>query len=272
MSIAGQTYRLRISNVGLENSLNFCIEGHNLTLVEVEGTHTMQETYTSLDVHVGQSYSVLITADQAPKDYYIVVSSRFTSKVLTTTGVLHYSTSNSTVSGPIPSGPTIEVGWSLYQARSIRCELAFTTLLVIFRSFIITRYSFFFFISLIRTNLTANGPRPNPQGAYHYGMIDTTRTIRLATSAGQVNGEQRYAVNSVSFVPTDDTPLKLADYFKIGGFYPGNIHDVPIGGRIHLNTSVLQTDYRTFIEIVFENKERIVQSWHIAGYAFWVVG
>ncbi|KAJ8561314.1 hypothetical protein K7X08_027504 [Anisodus acutangulus] len=237
----GNTYRLRISNVGLENSLNFRIEGHNMTLVEVEGTHTMQETYSSLDVHVGQSYSVLITADKAPKDYYIVVSSRFTSKVLTTTGVLHYSNSNTPVSGPLPSGPTIEVGWSLYQARSIRI------------------------------NLTANGPRPNPQGSYHYGMINTSRTIRLATSAGQVNRQQRYAVNSVSFEPTD-TPLKLADYFKIGGFRPGNIPDAPTGGGIHLDTSVLQTDYRTFIEIVFENKERIVQSWHIAGYNFWVVG
>ncbi|CAN4095476.1 unnamed protein product [Withania somnifera] len=238
----GKTYRLRISNVGLENSLNFRIEGHNMTLVEVEGTHTVQETYSSLDVHVGQSYSVLITADQAPKDYYIVVSSRFTSKVLTTSGVLHYSNSNSSVSGPLPNGPTIEVGWSLYQARSIR------------------------------TNLTANGPRPNPQGAYRYGTINTTRTIRIATSAGQVNGKQRYAVNSVSYVPTDYTPLKLTDYFKIGGFRVGNIPDAPVGGGIHLDTSVLQTDYRTFIEIVFENKERIIQSWHIAGYAFWVVG
>lgn len=104
-------------------------------------------------------------------------------------------------------------------------------------------------------------------------MINTTRTIRLANSAGQVNGKQRYAVNSVSFVPTKSgTPLKLADYFKIGGFTPGNIPDAPTGKGIYLDTSVLQTDYRTFIEIVFENKEGIVQSWHLNGYAFWVVG
>lgn len=103
-------------------------------------------------------------------------------------------------------------------------------------------------------------------------MINTTRTIRLGSSAAQVNGKQRYAVNSLSFVPTDNTPLKLADYFKIGGFTPGNIPDAPPGGRIHLDTSVLQTDYKAFIEIIFENKERIVQSWHIDGYAFWVVG
>lgn len=120
MSITGKTYRLRISNVGLQNSLNFRIQNHKMKLVEVEGTHTLQTTYSSLDVHVGQSYSVLVTADQPAQDYYIVVSSRFTSTVLTTTGILHYSNSAGPVSGPIPGGPTVQIDWSLNQARSIR--------------------------------------------------------------------------------------------------------------------------------------------------------
>ncbi|GAB4832984.1 hypothetical protein Ancab_007005 [Ancistrocladus abbreviatus] len=238
----GKTYRLRISNVGLQNSLNFRIQGHKLTLVEVEGTHTLQTTYSSLDVHVGQSYSVLVTADQPPKDYYIVVSTRFTSQVLTTTGVLHYSNSAGPVSGPIPGGPTIQIDWSLSQARSVRM------------------------------NLTASGPRPNPQGSYHYGLINTTRTIVLQNSAGQVNGKQRYAVNSVSFVPAD-TPLKIADYFQIGGvFRVGSISDRPTGGGIYLDTSVLGANYRAFIEIVFQNPDNIVLSWHLDGYSFFVVG
>lgn len=91
-----------------------------MTLVEVEGTHTLQTTYSSLDVHAGQSYSVLITANQEAKDHYIVVSSRFTTPLLTTTAVLHYSSSNHPVSGPPPGGPTIQIDWSLNQARSIR--------------------------------------------------------------------------------------------------------------------------------------------------------
>ncbi|KAF2324750.1 hypothetical protein GH714_016629 [Hevea brasiliensis] len=181
-------------------------------------------------------------ADQPGLDYYIVVSSRFTTPILTTTGVLHYSNSAGRVSGPPPGGPTIQIDWSLNQARSIR------------------------------TNLTASGPRPNPQGSYHYGMINTTRTIRLASSAGQVNGKQRYAVNSVSFV-APDTPLKLADYFKIQGVFRENsISDKPYGGGIYLDTSVLTVDYRAFVEIVFENNENIVQSWHLNGYSFFVVG
>ncbi|ESR48533.1 multicopper oxidase [Citrus sinensis] len=238
----GKTYRLRISNVGLQNSLNFRIQNHKMKLVEVEGTHTLQTTYSSLDVHVGQSYSVLVTADQPARDYYIVVSSRFTSTVLTTTGILHYSNSAGPVSGPIPGGPTVQIDWSLNQARSIR------------------------------SNLTASGPRPNPQGSYHYGLINTTKTIRLSSSAGQVNGKQRYAINSVSFIPAD-TPLKLADYFKIGGvFRIGSISDNPTGGGIYQDTAVMGADYRAFIEIVFQNDEDIIQSYHLNGYQFWVVG
>lgn len=92
------------------------------------------------------------------------------------------------------------------------------------------------------------------------------------SSADQVKGKQRYAVNSVSFIPAD-TPLKLADYFKIGGvFRVGSISDKPTGQNMYLDTSVMGADFRAFVEIVFENHESIVQSWHIDGYAFWVVG
>lgn len=44
---------------------------------------------------------------------------------------------------------------------------------------------------IFRTNLTASGPRPNPQGSYHYGMINTTKTFRLANSAGLINGQTK---------------------------------------------------------------------------------
>ncbi|KAM1059389.1 hypothetical protein TB2_023691 [Malus domestica] len=238
----GKIYRLRISNVGLTTSINFRIQGHTMMLVEVEGTHSLQNTYSSLDIHLGQSYSVLVTADQPPQDYYIVVSSRFTSQVLSSTSILHYSNSAGSVSGPPPGGPTTQVDWSLEQARSLR------------------------------RNLTASGPRPNPQGSYHYGLINTTRTIRLMSSAPIIDGKQRYAVNSVSYIQPD-TPLKLADYFKISGVFSlGSIQDNPTGGGAYLQTSVMNADFRGFAELVFENPEDTVQSWHIDGHNFFVVG
>lgn len=238
----GKTYKFRISNVGLSTSLNFRIQSHTLKLIEVEGSHTVQNIYDSLDVHVGQSVTVLVTLNQPPKDYYVVASTRFTKTVLTATAILHYSNSHSSVSGPLPAGPTIEVDWSMKQARTYRW------------------------------NLTANAARPNPQGSFHYGKITPSRTIVLANSAPLINGKQRYAVNGVSFINAD-TPLKLADYFNIPGvFRTDSLQTSPSGGSPSIATSVIPASLHDFIEIVFQNNENTVQSWHLDGYDFWVVG
>lgn len=238
----GKTYLFRISNVGLSTSLNFRIQGHKLKLVEVEGSHTVQNIYDSLDVHVGQSVSVLVTLDQAPKDYYIVASTRFTRRVLTGTALLHYTNSQTPVSGPLPAGPTYHIHWSMKQARTFRW------------------------------NLTSNAARPNPQGSYHYGKVKTSRTIVLANSAPLINGKQRYAVNRVSYINAD-TPLKLADYFEIPGVYSlDSIQDIPYEGPAYVATSVMPATHHDFLEIVFQNNEKAMQSWHLDGYDFWVVG
>uniref|UniRef100_A0ACD5UTD7 Uncharacterized protein n=1 Tax=Avena sativa TaxID=4498 RepID=A0ACD5UTD7_AVESA len=251
----GKTYRLRISNVGLQNTLNFMIQNHNVTLVEVEGTHTVQNTYSSIDVHVGQSLSVLFTADRPARDYHVAVSTRFTNHTLNSTAVLHYSAGwRVPARGPLPVVNASDVDFSLEQARSIR------------------------------TNLTASGPRPNPQGSYHYGSINVSRTIRLANSAGQVDGKLRYGVNRVSYVDAD-TPLKLADYYNITGvFHIGAIPDAPVAGNgtglnetvadaaLQNATAVMDSDHRSFVEVVFENSEDTVQSWHLDGYSVFVVG
>ncbi|KAF8728583.1 hypothetical protein HU200_017848 [Digitaria exilis] len=243
----GKTYRLRISNVGIQNTLNILIQGHNMTLVEVEGTHTVQNSYSSIDVHVGQSLSVLFTANQPARDYHIVVSTRFTNTTLHSTAVIRYAGSSGPTFEALPSGPD-DVEFSLNQARSIR------------------------------TNLTASGPRPNPQGSYHYGSINVTRTIRLANSMGLVGGKPRYAVNGVSFAEAD-TPLKLADYYNISGvFQLGGIPDAPPPAyngameEVQSKTAAMDSDHRSFVEIVLENSEDGVQSWHLDGHSVFVVG
>lgn len=109
-----------------------------------------------------------------------------------------------------------------------------------------------------------------------------TRTIRLASSAGLVRGRRRYAVNGVSFVEAD-TPLKLADHYNISGvFRLGGIPDAPpppaaTGGgaaaEVRNETSVMDSDHRSFVEVVLENGEDGgVQSWHLDGYSVFVVG
>ena len=125
--LTGKTYRIRVSNVGTSTSLNFRIQNHNMLLVETEGSYVSQQNYTTLDIHVGQSYSFLVTMDQnASSDYYIVASARFVNTTIwshvTGVAVLHYSNSKAAASGPLPPPPDdqYDPNWSVNQARSIR--------------------------------------------------------------------------------------------------------------------------------------------------------
>ncbi|RAL50424.1 hypothetical protein DM860_016891 [Cuscuta australis] len=243
----GRTYRLRISNVGLQNTVNFRVQNHVMRLVEVEGTHTQQVDLRSIDVHVGQSYSVLFTADQPAMDYYFVVYTPFTTKKgLVTTAVLHYADQSAR---PVfrdfrRSG---HLKWSRDQATSIK------------------------------TNLTACGARLSEQGSYNYGKKNISRTITLANSVVPTCGKLRFAVNGVSFVDPE-TPLLLADHFRIPGVYaPGSMPAAPPkttagSGEFRTETAVMGASFREFVEVVLQNNEKTLQTFHINGHNFFVVG
>ncbi|KAG9454859.1 hypothetical protein H6P81_007763 [Aristolochia fimbriata] len=244
-----KVYNYRICNVGLRNPLNFRIQDHPLKLVEMDGSHTVQNVYESLDIHVGQCFSVLVTANQPVKRYYMVASSRFTKYDLSAVALIAYEAAPAEApSAELPPSP-VGWAWSLNQFRSFRW------------------------------NLTASAARPNPQGSYHYGGIEITRTIKIANTAGTVDGKLRYAVNGVSFVhPSDSTPLKLAEYYGVADkvFKYDVIGDEPPAtddrNNIKLDVVVINGTFRNFVEIVFENHEKGVQSWHVDGYSFFAVG
>ncbi|GAA0161542.1 oxidase [Lithospermum erythrorhizon] len=250
---SGKTYRYRICNVGMKNSINVRFQDHKMKLVEIEGSHTVQNDYDSLDVHLGQCYSVLITANKEANNYLLVASTRFTKEVLTSTAVFGYENGKgapSTVLPPAPSDGTDGIAWSMNQFRSFRW------------------------------NLTASAARPNPQGSYHYGQINITRTIRLSASSGKANGKLRYAFNGVSHTDPE-TPMKLAEYFGLSDkvFKYDLIKDVPPptikgvgdGESVTIAPNVLNATFRNFVEIILENPEKSINSFHLAGFSFFAV-
>ncbi|KAB1996646.1 hypothetical protein ES319_D13G245900v1 [Gossypium barbadense] len=240
---AGKTYKYRICNAGIKTSLNVRFQGHTMKLVEMEGSHTVQNDYESLDVHVGQCFAVLVTADQEPKDYFVVASTRFTKREVTATGVIRYTNGKGAPSPKLPP-PPVGWAWSLNQFRTFRW------------------------------NLTASAARPNPQGSYKYGSVNITRTIKLANTAQKVDGKLRYAINGASYVePT--TPLKLAEYYGVADkvFKYDTIPDDPPAEitKVTMEPVVLNLTHRNFMEIIFENRETAIQSYHLCGYAFFAV-
>ncbi|KAM7491744.1 hypothetical protein LguiA_034665 [Lonicera macranthoides] len=245
----GKTYRIRVHNVGVKTCLNFRIQNHNLLLAETEGYYTTQQNYTSLDIHVGQSYSFLVTMDQnASADYYIVASARFVNQScwqrVTGVAIMHYSNSKVNATGPLPAPPNdvYDTSFALNQALSIR------------------------------QNVSASGPRPNPQGSYHYGTINMTESYMLKIVPPlKIDGKRRATFNGISFI-NPDTPIRLADLHNVKGDYKLDFPKTPLNRPPRMDRSVLNATYKGFIEIVIQNNDTVVQSFHMDGYSFFVVG
>lgn len=117
---AGKSYLIRVVNVGTMTSINIRIKEHGLKLVEVEGSHVLQEEYESLDVHPGQSLAFLVKLNGTLSDYYIVASTRFARTAIEATATLRYNGSTTGPSLPLPVGPVYQVHWSMKQARTFR--------------------------------------------------------------------------------------------------------------------------------------------------------
>ncbi|PON98613.1 Copper-resistance protein [Trema orientale] len=240
----GKTYRIRISNVGTSWSFNFRIQNHRMELVETEGSYTNQMMLDSLDVHVGQSYSVLVTADQDAADYYIVASPTMYDSGRYGIGVLHYDNSTTPATGPLPSGPDpFDAEFSINQARSIRW------------------------------NMTAGAARPNPQGTFNVTNVTISQTFILGSSSADIGGVTHYTVNNVAYL-TPETPLKLADHFAntSGVFELDEFSTNSTNSNSELGTFVASGTHKGWIELVFQNGFDDMDSWHLDGFSFYVVG
>ncbi|KAF7836361.1 Monocopper oxidase-like protein SKS1 [Senna tora] len=245
----GKTYRIRVHNVGISTSLNFRIQNHNLLLAETEGYYTVQSNYTQFDIHVGQSYSFLVSMDQnASSDYYIVASARFVNETLwqrvTGVAILHYSNSKGPATGPLPD-PPYDLYYkeeSINQARSVR------------------------------QNTSASGARPNPQGSYRYGSINITDTYVLKVlPPATIHGKVRATINGISFVKPE-VPFRLADQHNLTGVYKLDFPSKPLNRPPLMDRSIINATYKGFIEIVLQNNDTTIQSFHLDGYSFFVVG
>ncbi|KAL8146718.1 monocopper oxidase-like protein SKU5 isoform X1 [Apium graveolens] len=244
----GKTYRLRVHNVGISTSVNFRIQNHNLLLVETEGSYTVQQNYTNMDIHVAQSFSFLVTMDQsATSDYYIVASSRFVNSSAWArakgVAILHYTNSQGPATGPLPDPPNeYDTFFSMNQARSIRW------------------------------NVSAGAARPNPQGSFRYGQITVTDFyVILNRPAELIDGRWRTTLNGISHL-APQTPLKLAQQFKIPGVFKLDFPNRLMNRPAKIDTSLINGTYRGFMEIILQNNDTTVQSYHLDGYAFFVVG
>lgn len=120
--------------------------------------------------------------------------------------------------------------------------------------------------------MTASAARPNPQGSFRYGQIAVTDVYVLVSRPAElIDGKWHATLNGLSYF-TPSTPLKLAHLYSVPGVYKVDFPSRPMNRPSRVDTSIINATYRGFVEIILQNVGTTVQTYHLDGYAFFVVG
>ncbi|KAJ7913037.1 laccase 2 precursor [Mycena leptocephala] len=69
--IAGKRYRFRLVSMSCDPNWIFSIDGHSMTIIEVDGVNHKPLTVDSIQIFAGQRYSFVLTANKPVSNYWI---------------------------------------------------------------------------------------------------------------------------------------------------------------------------------------------------------
>lgn len=252
--VPGMTYRLRIGSLTALAALSFEIEGHNMTVVEADGHYVEPFVVQNLFIYSGETYSVLIKADQDPTRNYWV-STKVVSRDSTTPnglGILNYYPNHPRRNPPTvpPPGPHWnDVAPRVAQSVAIKSH----------KNFI------------------------------HAPPQTSDRVIVMLNTQNEVNGFRRWSVNNVSF-NMPHTPYLIALKHNLLHTFeqippPDNydhenydIFNVSKNVNATTSNSIYRLKFNTTVDIILQNANTMIPSnsethpWHLHGHDFWVMG
>ncbi|KAG8075471.1 hypothetical protein GUJ93_ZPchr0006g41475 [Zizania palustris] len=251
----GKTYRLRIASTTSLSALNVKIQGHKMTVVEADGNHVEPFVVDDIDVYSGESYSVLLKADQRATAYWISVGVRGRHpKTLPALAILNYTDAPPS-SLRWRTEPPVTPAWDDIQ-RSKN------------------------FTYRIKARSDTNEPPP----------AAADRQIVLLNTQNLMNGHYKWSINNVSLsLPT--TPYLGAfrhglqhSAFDTSGEPPAtfpedyNVMVPPVNNATTVSSRVFMLKHGSVVDVVLQNanmlKEQVSEThpWHLHGHDFWVLG
>ncbi|OMP04897.1 Multicopper oxidase, type 1, partial [Corchorus capsularis] len=128
--VPGKTYRLRVSSLTALSDLSFQIEGHNMTVVEADGHNVEPFVVQSLFIYSGETYSVLVKADQDPTRNYWITSNVVGRERKTPAGLANFVYYPNHPTRPPPTTPPIPPAWNntaprIEQSKAIKARQGF---------------------------------------------------------------------------------------------------------------------------------------------------
>ncbi|KAL3613414.1 hypothetical protein CASFOL_042677 [Castilleja foliolosa] len=252
--VPGKTYRLRIGSLTALSALSFEIEGHNMTVVEADGHYVEPFVVKNLYIYSGETYSVLVKADQDPSRNYWAVAKVVSRNSTTPNGLAlfnyypnHPRRTPETVP---PTGPN----WDDVQPR-----------------------------------LAQSVATKAHHGFIHPPPRTSDRVIVMLNTQNRINGNVRWSINNMSF-NLPHTPYLIAykhnllhafDQMGPPDGYDSknyNIYNVALNVNASTSNAVYRLKFNTTVDIILQNANTMnpnnseTHPWHLHGHDFWVMG
>ncbi|KAK7247455.1 hypothetical protein RIF29_42338 [Crotalaria pallida] len=252
--IPGKTYRLRIGSLTGLSALSFQIEGHNMTVVEADGNYVEPFVVKNLFIYSGETYSVLVKADQDPSRNYWITSNVVSRNRTTPAGLATFNYYPNHPKRSPPTSPPTPPAWDDAEPR-VAQSLAIKA---------------------------------------HHGYINkppttSDRVIVFLNTQNTINGIRRWSVNNVSF-SLPHTPYLIAlkqnlknafhstpppegyDFINYDIFSPANNSNATSSNGLY------RLKFDTTVDIILQNANTMNKNnsethpWHLHGHDFWVLG
>ncbi|KAG9451604.1 hypothetical protein H6P81_011569 [Aristolochia fimbriata] len=252
--VPGKTYRLRIASLTSLSALSFQIQGHNMTVVEADGHYVEPVVVQTLYIYSGETYSVVVKADQDPTRNYWVSTNVVSRPPKTAPGLAVFNYYPNHPRRIPPTAPPPAPAWNdtrsrLAQSRSIRAR----------RGHIL----------------------PPPAAA--------DKTLLFLNTQNKIEGYNRWSINNVSFT-LPHTPYLIALKQNLSGaFDPApppetydyakyNIYEVAPNTNASYGDGVYRLEFNSTVDVVLQNANTMnpenseTHPWHLHGHDFWVLG
>ncbi|MED6181434.1 hypothetical protein PIB30_019332 [Stylosanthes scabra] len=252
--VSGKTYRLRIGSLTTLSALSFQIQGHKMTVVEADGHYVEPFEVDNLFIYSGETYSVLVKADQDPKRNYWITSNVVSRNRTTPPGlaIFNYYPNHPMKSPPTP--PPTPPAWDdvkprLAQSLAIKAR----------------------------------------QGFIQKPPTTSDRVIVLLNTQNTINGYRKWSVNNVSFsLPQTPYLVALKDNIKDAfdqtpppeGYDSVHYDIFSVQNNTNATSSngIYRLEFDSTVDIILQNANTMNKNnsethpWHLHGHDFWVLG
>jgi FtsP/CotA-like multicopper oxidase with cupredoxin domain len=291
---SSKTYRLRLINSAQLVMMNVVIQGHNMTIVEVEGTIVDPKTVSNIDIAPGQRVSVLITTDQPPGNYMIETTVRERNiPGLTGRAILAYSHTNGTaIDSTLSLNTTTDTlphpSWNESEAAKELEDMLFTknvndhqneSVALTTAEDDIVRYI------MVGTQAIRLDKNTGEEVALSWAMnnISNTKTVNPLIGTAVAQSRNLGWPLDTAMEGTVDMPKTPPKTWNYTGpvVYSSeetidNSEDSRPGSYLGSEeTNVIRAEKGQVIEIVFQNARTLggaaeFHPWHVHGHSFWV--